>query len=607
MKHVSTATVLTLLVGLAVVPAPAVAQATAPHRYAVVVGANKASPGRRDLRYAHNDAQEIADTLIRAAGYGYDNVTVLLDPDPNQVLAALDTFLAREKPGTEALLFFYYSGHADTEALYPNGRPLFLRALRQRLDDRRIGVRVGLIDACRGGGWTGAKGLTPAPPFPVEWPAVFSNQGSVLIASSSGWEDAHESEALRGSFFTHHWNAGLRGAADLNSDGTITANEAFDYAQTFTVRDTAMVATTPQHPSFRIDLSGRRDLALVSLDAAKTMLTLAQVQGPLQLIHLDTGLVVLESQRGRRDLRLSVRPGRYLVRRHQAAETRAKEFELRPDATMTVREAELEVVSPGPLAAKSAAERDVSAPIVPPHTIELQAAGGIRHAPVIDPGLRLGEGGPGAVGILRVTYGIARGWQFMAPLAFAYGAGDRFAWDWVTWAGAPTLGLGRTDDAGTIVSGLIGAGFDLRHHIGAQASFNASVSALGAYSWTSREPDPTAAAASSPGRHALDTWSAQVTGGFTRFVSDAVSLSLGASVGHNLIQDGDVAPWTRDDPRAGLVLGFGSIQRRGLRPLPLVRVHLGDRLTLDGHVALAWLPATDRVVETYLAGVTALF
>src|SRR5688572_5452456 len=104
MKHVSTATLLTLLVGLAVVPTPAVAQATPPHRYAVVVGANKASPGRRDLRYAHNDAQETADTLIRAAGYGYDNVTVLLDPDPNQILAALDSFLAREKPGTEALL-----------------------------------------------------------------------------------------------------------------------------------------------------------------------------------------------------------------------------------------------------------------------------------------------------------------------------------------------------------------------------------------------------------------------------------------------------------------------------------------------------------------------
>src|SRR5678816_1872501 len=116
----------------------------------------------------------------------------------------------------------YYSGHADAEALYPNGRPLSLGALKKRLDDGRMNVRIGLIDACRGGGWTGAKGLTAAPAFPVEWPVALDNRGSVLIASSSGWEDAHESEALRGSFFTHHWNAGLRGAADLNGDATIT-------------------------------------------------------------------------------------------------------------------------------------------------------------------------------------------------------------------------------------------------------------------------------------------------------------------------------------------------------------------------------------------------
>jgi hypothetical protein len=595
-----------LLVGLALAAPDARAQA-APHRYAVVVGANKASPGRRDLRYAHNDAQQTADTLIRVAGYPYDNVTVLLDPDPRQVLAVLDSYLARVPPATESLLVFYYSGHADAEALYPNGRPLPMAALRQRLEDSRVSVRLGLIDACRGGGWTGAKGLTPAPPFPVEWPMRLSNRGSVLIASSSGWEDAHESETLHGSFFTHHWNAALRGTADVNGDGSVTLNEAFDYAQTLTVRDTALVAAVPQHPSFRIDLSGRRDLTLVSLASSTTALLLKQTAGPLQLVHLETGLVVLESPRGPRDLRLSVRPGHYLVRRHGPSETRAREIDLRPDVALTVREADLPVVSGAPLATKGAGERDVSASIVPPQTVELQLAAGVRHAPVIDPGLRLGEGGPGTVGILRASYGLGGGWQLMAPLALAYGAGDRFAWDWVTWAGLPTFGLGRTDAAGTIVSGLAGAGVDLRRRIGAHATFNASLAALGAYTWTSRTADATTPAGAVPARRSLDTWSAQVTGGITRFVSDVVSLSAGVSASGNFVHDGDVAAWGDNDARTGLVIGFGSIQRRGLRPLPLVRVHLGDRLTLDGHVAVAWLPATNTFVETYLAGVTALF
>jgi hypothetical protein len=83
-----------------------------------------------------------------------------------------------------------------------------------------------------------------------------------------------------------------------------------------------------------------------------------------------------------------------------------------------------------------------------------------------------------------------------------------------------------------------------------------------------------------------------------------VSLSLGVAASRTLA---DVAPWDIDNPRGGLVLGVGSLQRRGLRPLPLVRVHLSDWLALDGHVAVAYLAATKSVVETYLAGATAVF
>ena len=80
MTRARAAAAMSLLAGLALA-APAARAQSAPHRYAVVVGANKASPGRRDLRYAHNDAQQTADTLIRVAGYPYDNVTVLLQAD----------------------------------------------------------------------------------------------------------------------------------------------------------------------------------------------------------------------------------------------------------------------------------------------------------------------------------------------------------------------------------------------------------------------------------------------------------------------------------------------------------------------------------------------
>ena len=338
----------------------------------------------------------------------------------------------------------------------------------------------------------------------------------------------------------------------------------------------------------------------------KTTLSLKQTSGPLQLVHLDTGLLILESPRGPRDLRLSVRPGHYLVRRYLASETRVKEIDLRPDGTTTVREADLVAVSPGPLAAKSAGERDVSASIVPAGALELQAAAGVRHAPVIDPGLRLGEGGTG-----RRRHP-ARQLRHRRRLAI-HGAARARAWcgrsvrvELGDVGGNADAGPGTDRRCGDDRVGARGRRLRSPARDRRTATFNASVTLLGAYSWTSREPDA-AGASPAPGRRAFDTWSAQLTGGFTRFVSDAVSLSLGASVGHNLIETGDVAPWAGDDPRGGLVLGIGSIQRRGLRPLPLVRVYLGDRLTVDGHVAVAYLPATSKVVETYLAGVTSLF
>lgn len=189
----------------------------AERRIAVVVGSNRAVAGRAELRYAHDDARALADVLVEAGQFAPADVHVLLDPSPDAVLAALDEARALAADA-HAMVLFYYSGHADDHALYPGGAPLPLDALKVRLADERVGVRVGVIDSCRGGGWTQAKGLAVTKPFAVGLPAL-SSEGMALLASSSGLEDAHEAEALQGSFFTHHLVAGLRGAADQTGDG----------------------------------------------------------------------------------------------------------------------------------------------------------------------------------------------------------------------------------------------------------------------------------------------------------------------------------------------------------------------------------------------------
>jgi len=326
------------------------AAADAPRRVAVVVGANVAAPGRRPLRFAHNDAAETA-RVLRLAGFAPSDIHVLRDPDPDTLLQSLDHALA-ELSGQPSLLVFYYSGHADAHALYPNGKELRLNDLRERLDSTKATVRVGIIDACRGGGWTGTKGLSETDLFEVNLPLRLSNEGSVLISSSSGLEDAHESELLRGSFFTHHWNAALRGAGDADEDGTVTLVEAFSYAKSLTIRDTALQTAAPQHPSYQMNLRGKSDLPLVTMTAKASVVAVEQNTGPLQLVHLGSGVVVLEIPRGKRRLRLSVPPGRYVVRRQTGEQVFAREIEVLPGKVTRVDEEKLALVGSAKLAVK---------------------------------------------------------------------------------------------------------------------------------------------------------------------------------------------------------------------------------------------------------------
>jgi Caspase domain len=321
-------------------------------RVAVVVGSNVAASGGNTLRYAHQDANALASVLVSNGGFEADDVAVLLDARPEAVLAELERARARLRSrGGRGILLFYYSGHADERALYPGGAPMSFEALRAQLGDEGVGVRIGIIDACRGGGWTQAKGLAPTAPFAVGL-AGLSSEGTALLASSSGLEDSHETDQLRGSFFTHHLVAGLRGAADQSGDGQVSLTEAFAYASRFTVRDTATRTPVPQHPSFDLRLRGRQDVVLTSVGPATTQLLLAQTVGPLEVVQLSTGVTVVEGTPGEQVLRLALPPGAYLVRRVRGAEVLSREVQVVAGQATTLEESALTLVGTAALAPK---------------------------------------------------------------------------------------------------------------------------------------------------------------------------------------------------------------------------------------------------------------
>jgi hypothetical protein len=581
-----------LFIALLCGPLLGVASASKIQRVAVIVGANDAPPGRSPLRYAHEDARRVAEVLIAVAGFAAGDVTVLLDPEPGALISLLDRELdAAGKRDGETLLFFYYSGHADERALFPKGQTLPFTALKARLEDPRAKLRIGLVDSCRGGSWTGSKGLKQVEPFEIDAARGLAEEGSVLIASSAGQENAHETEALRGSLFTHYWNSGLSGAADRGGDGIVTLNEAFEYARSLTIRDSALAGQSPQHPSFQMKLAGRRDFPLATLAKGRTTLLFEQDTGPVELVRLSDGLVVVESTEGARSLRLGLSPGSYLVRRRSPDGVWAKVVSLSAGSTRHLKESELDPT--GMRTGRSKGD-EPEPPAITWEGEQLYASLslGVRHAPNIDPGLRIGAADGNGVVLARASVRLASRVWLTAPLALAFDAERQGPLNLFLWGGAPVLSVADETANGVTLRGFTGFGADARYRVNARHTFNLNLVALGAVAWTEADfTEPT-------------TWTAQLAVGLSEHVPGAVTFNLGASFGLNLLGEGRFTSAAFDSPARNTVIALGSAQRAGLRPLPLIHVPLSEAWALDAHAVVAYQPALKGWVETYTAGIS---
>ncbi len=551
------------------------------------------------MRFAHRDAQEVANVLTTVGGFHSNEIFVLLDPSPKRVLSVVDAALDHlADDDAPSMLVFYYSGHADERSLFPSGRPLPFADLRKRLERAAVGVRIGIIDSCRGGGWTGTRGLQSSEPFEVQMPFDLSSEGSVLIASSSGLENAHESEALRGGFFTHHWNAALRGAGDVNGDGSITLTEAYEYAKQRTIRDTAMLASTPQHPSFRMNLRGRRDLALARVSADATVLNILQDRGPIQLVHLDTGLVVLELPQGKRSVGLAVAPGRYLLRTKSGDETRAQQIDVAADETTVVREGDLRLVGRDGIVVRNLEPRPSVLSTVPDGRWDLRHSIGRRYGDATDLGFSLGDRADLTLD-LSLVHGFGDRWSLnvLSP-ALAYRGGRRGGTEWVVTAGLAGWGVGVSSVDGALFSGTLRASFDARWWLNPRSSVQTGISFASTFRWSGNE-------VGNPNT-GPDSWRARIGLGYTYTLANAVTLGIGIGYAQNLVRDGEFVRFSHENARAS-VLTFGSVQSLGFRQRPLIQVHLTDSWALDAFVGVSYDIASREFEEAYAAGFTSVF
>jgi hypothetical protein len=281
-----------------------------------------------------------------------------------------------------------------------------------------------------------------------------------------------------------------------------------------------------------------------------------QKEGPLELVHLASGLRVLELPAGPRAVTLAVPPGKYLVRKVAQAGISAREISVPRDGSARLEEGELVLVGSERLAVKGGEPRDGAA--VPARMSgDLEIGVEATDAPEYSNGTIIGAG-VGRAGYTTLRLDARLGitdrltWK-VGTLGLAYGLGNVRRWELVPYGGI----IGWTADVGTGSGGattILGAGLGGRLRLGPVA-FVATVHWENALSGPEADAQLERAALGM----SVDFW-------------HVVTLHVAAGIQARTSPVGAGS-------RGGWIVG--SIQELGLATLPLLAIHAPRGWSLD--------------------------
>ena len=221
-------------------------------QWAVIIGEADYVGTVNDLDYTDDDARDMRDALI-SGGWEADHIQLLIDANRATIEGAIDWLATNAGPGDTALFFFSGHGTYSTD-VYPfdetDGYDEYIcptdsdnirdDELDAKLDtiDSDVAIAV-IIDSCFSGGMGKAADIDlkaktlPKPKVELETGDGFAKDcgepGRVVLMACDEDEVSYEITALENGFFTYFLVNGLSGAADANSNGEVSAEEAFGY------------------------------------------------------------------------------------------------------------------------------------------------------------------------------------------------------------------------------------------------------------------------------------------------------------------------------------------------------------------------------------------
>lgn len=215
-----------------------------------------------DLRFAHRDAEAVADWLRSLSGGSLDDdhLKVLINEQATagRVAEALDALIEQSKEGDHVLI--YFSGHGDVERktlsqpgfllcwdapsrVYMGGGTYslaFLQEIVSTLSVQNKAKVTVITDACHAGKLAGNQ-IGGAQLTSANLAKQFANEVKILSCQPNEFSLEGEQWGGGRGCFSYHLVDGLFGLADRNSDGTVTVGELDRYLE-----DRVTVEAAPQ-------------------------------------------------------------------------------------------------------------------------------------------------------------------------------------------------------------------------------------------------------------------------------------------------------------------------------------------------------------------------
>ena len=260
---------------------PVVTGMNNPNGVAVVIGVSRyENPNIPSVDYARRDAMKVREYLVKTMGYKEGNILELYDE--KATVSKIKNTLNRElkrRVTTNSDVFVYFSGHGlpetnanepylttyDVVPENPNDTAYSMKELYGQLESLKARNITVVIDACFSGmSDSDSKRIIPliksaSPVFLEVSNPLLKIRNSVVFTSSKGKQISSWYHKKQHGLFTYYFLQGLRGKADLDGSGVVTAKGMETYLSQRVPDEAMKLYSREQTP----EVMGNKDMIMV--------------------------------------------------------------------------------------------------------------------------------------------------------------------------------------------------------------------------------------------------------------------------------------------------------------------------------------------------------